>query len=116
MSEKKSGMRYSRTEISATCLLIYKGRSYMMNVHNISASGILLDSLENNAHLKLKVESQCVLEIVVNDTFNFNVEAEVIRFNDNMIALRYTKIPENKQAGLWKLLGEHVHLVERFEY
>lgn len=108
-------VRYSRTTVSATCLMIHQGRSYMMDVNNISASGILLKALEDNSHQELAIGSRCVLEIVVNDTFNFNVEAEVIRFQDRKIALRYTEIPEEKQVALWQLLGEHVHLIETIE-
>ena len=108
----ESFIRYSRTKVSATCLMIHQGRSYMMDVSNISASGILLNALEDNSHEELAIGSRCVLEIVVNDNFNFNVEAEVIRFQERKIALRYTEIPEDKQVALWQLLGEHVHLIE----
>ena len=82
-----------------------------MEVKNISASGILLEN-DEKLGLGLKLEDFCILEIILNEEFNLHVEAEVSRIYDNNVALRFIKIPEEKQIPLWKLLGEHVDKIE----
>jgi hypothetical protein len=89
-----------------------KGQSIVMEVKNISASGILLDYDESH-ELNLKHDDFCVLEIILNEDFNLHVEAEVTRISDEGVALRFVKIPEEKQIPLWELLGEHVDRIEK---
>lgn len=107
-----SKIRYSRKPITASCLLVKKGESIVMEVKNISASGILLEN-DEQLDLELKLGDFCVLEIIINEEFNLHVEAEVSRLNDQGAALKFMKIPEEKQIPLWKLLGEHVDRIER---
>jgi hypothetical protein len=83
-----------------------------MEVKNISASGILL-SYDENSEISLNLDNVCILEIILNDEFNLHVEAEVTRINDAGVALRFIKIPEEKQIPLWQLLGEHVDKIEK---
>lgn len=115
MSESQ-GIRYARKTIEASCLLLYKGNSCLTEVKNISASGILLTPLDEECIDDLAVDSVCILEIVVNDTFNLHVSSKVTRIGDDgQIALHYIQIPEEKQVALWQLLGDHVHEVEVFD-
>ena len=107
-----SKIRYARKPITSSCLLVMKGESIVMEVKNISASGILLDYDEQH-ELQLKISDFCVLEIILNEEFNLHVEAEVTRIFDESVALRFIKIPEEKQIPLWELLGEHVDRIER---
>ncbi|MCF6318423.1 MAG: PilZ domain-containing protein [Proteobacteria bacterium] len=107
-----SKIRYARKPITSSCLLVMKGESIVMEVKNISASGIYLDYDEQH-ELKLELSDFCVLEIILNEDFNLHVEAEVTRIGDVGVALRFIKIPEEKQIPLWELLGEHVDRIER---
>lgn len=113
MSNDK-GIRYARKNIEASCLLLYKGYSCLTDVKNISASGILVQLTENESMDDLKVGDVCILEIVVNETFNLHVSSKVTRISDGQIALHYISIPEDKQVALWQLLGDHVHEIEVF--
>lgn len=108
----KSKIRYARKPITSSCLLVMKGHSIVMEVKNISASGIMLEYDENH-ELKLEHGDYCVLEIILNEEFNLHVEAEVKRINEVGVALQFIKIPEEKQIPLWELLGEHVDRIER---
>jgi len=114
MSEHQ-GIRYARKSIEASCLLLFKGCSCLTEVKNISASGILVAPLDNESISDLELGSICILEIVVNETFNLHVSSKVTRISKDKIALHYISIPEDKQVALWQLLGDHVHEVERFK-
>jgi len=107
-----SKIRYARKPITSSCLLVMKGQSIVMEVKNISASGILLEYDEKH-EVKLVLNDFCVLEIILNEEFNLHVEAEVSRISDEGVALRFIKIPEEKQIPLWELLGEHVDKIEK---
>ena len=107
-----STIRYARKPLTSSCLLVMKGKSVLMEVKNISASGILLDYDEDH-EMKLKLEDFCVLEIILNEDFNLHVEAEVTRMDEDWVALKFIKIPEEKQIPLWELLGEHVDKIEK---
>ena len=108
------GIRYARKTIDASCLLLYKGHSCVTRVLNISASGILVEPIEDECINELALNAICILEIVVNETFNLHVSSKVTRISDNQIALHYVSIPEDKQVDLWQLLGDHVHEVETY--
>jgi hypothetical protein len=89
-----------------------KGQSIVMEVKNISASGILLD-YDESSEITLNFGDFCVLEIILNEEFNLHVDAEVTRISNKGVALRFIKIPEEKQIPLWELLGEHVDKIEK---
>lgn len=108
------GIRYARKKIEASCLMLFKGYSCITEVKNISASGILVAPLDDESIEDLEVGSVCILEIVVNETFNLHVSSKVTRIDTDQIALHYISIPEEKQVALWQLLGDHVHEVEVF--
>ena len=111
----QAGIRYARKTIDASCLLLYKGHSCLTHVLNISASGILIEVVEGEPIDDLSLGAICILEIVVNDSFNIHVSSKVTRIKDGQIALHYMTIPEEKQVALWQLLGDHVHEVEVFD-
>ncbi len=81
-----SKIRYARKPITTSCLLVMKGESVVMEVKNISASGILLD-YDDQHELKLELTNFCVLEIILNEEFNLHVEAEVSRISEEGVAL-----------------------------
>lgn len=107
-----SKIRYARKPITTSCFLVIKGQSQIMEVKNISASGILLD-YDDNSKISLKLNNFCVLEIILNEDFNLHVDAEVTRISEEGVALKFIKIPEEKQIPLWELLGEHVDKIEK---
>ncbi len=111
---ENQGIRYARKTVDASCLLLHKGFSCVSFVKNISATGILIEPMEDECINGLEVGGVCILEIVVNDVFNLHVSSKVTRIKDNQIALHYISIPEDKQVALWQLLGDHVHEVETF--
>ncbi|MCX7553706.1 PilZ domain-containing protein [Marinicella sp. S1101] len=113
MSEDQ-GIRYARKAVDASCLLLFRGSSCVCQVKNISASGILIEPIEDESINEIELNSVCILEIVVNDVFNLHVSSKVTRINDREIALHYISIPEEKQVALWQLLGDHVHEVETY--
>lgn len=107
-----SKIRYARKPVTSSCLLVMKGKSLIMEVKNISASGILLN-YDDSTEIRLQLHDFCVLEIILNEDFNLNVEAEVTRISYEGAGLKFIKIPEDKQIPLWELLGEHVDKIEK---
>lgn len=113
MSEE--GVRFARKKIIASCLVLHRGHSLVAEVKNISASGILLKKIDDNHIEKLIKGDNCVLEIVVNQSFNFDVTAQVIRSDEAQLAMHFTVIEDDKQQALWQLLGDKVHEVEPYQ-
>ncbi len=113
MSEFK-GIRHARKKIVASCLLIFRGQSMVADVKNISATGILIKKIENEHIDGLGQGDECVLEIVVNEVFNFDVKGLVVRNDDHELAMHFTSIADDKQKDLWQLLGDRVHEVETY--
>ena len=107
-----SRIRYARKPITCSCLLVKKDKSLIMEVKNISASGILL-AYDDNNEIVLNIGDYCVLDIIINEDFNLHVEAEARRITEEGIAFKFIKIPEEKQIPLWELLGEHVDKIEK---
>ncbi|MCF6288573.1 MAG: PilZ domain-containing protein [Proteobacteria bacterium] len=105
-------MRYARKPVTSSCLLVMKSQSIVMEVKNISASGIML-AYDEQTEITLKSHDFCILEIIINYEFSLNVEAEVTRIDEDGAGLKFIKIPEDKQIPLWELLGEHVDKIEQ---
>ncbi len=113
MSEE--GVRFARKKIIASCLVLHRGHSLVADVKNISASGILLKNLSEDQLEGLDKGDACILEIVVNQSFNFDVKAQVIRSDDEEMAMHFIQIEDAKQQALWQLLGDQVHEVEPYQ-
>ena len=114
--DNRQDVRYARKKMDASCLLLFNGHAYVTRVINISATGILVELIEDEVVKELDLESICILEIVVNESLNIHVSSKVTRIEKNQIGLHFIAIPEDKQAELWKLLGEYVHEVEPINY
>jgi len=114
--ENRQDVRYARKKMDASCLLLFNGHSYVTRVNNISATGILVELVEDEAVRDINLESICILEIVVNETLNIHVSSKVTRIDGNRLGLHFIAIPEDKQVALWKLLGDYVHEVEPIDY
>lgn len=107
-------IRYARKQITASCLLIHCGRSLVASVDNISATGILLKKDVEEDLSGLVKGDACVLEVVVNQDFNFDVKAQVVRCEGDELAMHFTHIADDKQKDLWQLLGDQVHQIESY--
>lgn len=113
MSEE--GVRFARKKIIASCLVLHRGHSLVAEVKNISASGILLKKIADDQIQALDKGDNCILEVVVNQSFNFDVGAQVIRSSAGELAMHFTQIADDKQQALWQLLGDQVHEVEPYQ-
>ncbi len=113
MSEE--GVRFARKRIIASCLVLHQGHALIAEVKNISASGILLKKIEDHIAQPLQKGDNCILEIVVNQSFNFDVQAQVVRSDSAELAMHFTTIADDKQQALWQLLGDQVHEVEPYQ-
>lgn len=112
--KRKRTIRYARKAVVASCLMVFRGRSILTKVVNISASGILLEKPRASDMEHFEVGSNCVLEIVSNQVPTFHLAAQVVRKSPEQVALHFTEIPEEKQTELWQLLGDKANETENY--
>lgn len=114
MSKKERTVRYARKVVAASCLMVFRGRSILTKVVNISASGILLEKPKKSDIDRFEIGSNCILEIVSGQVPTFHLAAQVVRKEPERVALHFTEIPEEKQKALWQLLGDKANETESY--
>ncbi len=107
MSQKRT-IRYARKPLNVACLLLEGGNAWVFDVIDISATGIKLRCQEEAFAQNTTVGRRCNLEVIIREDFLLHVQAEVVRVDGEEMALRFTRIPDEQQVPLWKVLGEHV--------
>jgi hypothetical protein len=112
MTKIQNKIRYARKAISSSCLLNYKSKSWILEVINISVSGIFL-STANNDSVQVELNDLCVLEIIFSKDFKLRVDAEITRISNIGIGFKFINFPMEKQIPLWELLGSHVDYIEK---
>lgn len=101
--------RHSRMPIRSTVLVSRGALSWVSEVENISATGALIlrpDGWQGTAG------DTCVLDLLLGEDLHINLEASVVRVSADHIGFEYTRIPEDKEAELWSLLGRHADSVD----
>ncbi len=101
--------RHARMPIRSTVLICRGALSWASEVENISATGVLVlrpDGWQGGAG------DGCVLDLLVGEDLHIHVEANVARLTSTHVGFEYTRIPEEKEAALWSLLGRHADHVE----
>lgn len=96
--------RHSRMPIRSVVLISQGPLSWTSEVENISATGVLV---LRPAGWHGAPGDTCVLDLLLGEELHINLEACVVRLSADHIGFEYTRIPENKEAELWSLLGRH---------
>lgn len=103
-------VRHMRMPIRSVALISMGPLSWITEVENISATGILVGRPGN---WSAKVGVRCVLDLLVGDDLHIHLEARLSRLTSSRLAFAYTGIPEEKEHALWDLLGEYADGLER---
>jgi hypothetical protein len=103
-------LRHARMPIRSIVLISMGPLSWVTEVENISATGLLAQRPEDwNA----SAGERCVLDLLVGDDLHIHLEANVTRLTQTHVGFAYTSIPEDKEHALWGLLGQYADYIDR---
>jgi len=92
-------------------LMMHGPDSWSSEIEDISSTGVLVTRPENwNGCLGDLYN----LDMLIGDDLNIHVEATVARITPHHIGFAYARIPEDKEAPLWNLLGGYADRLEQF--
>lgn len=86
--------------------------SYPTELEDISATGVLLHRPRD---WNGKQGDVWVLDMIFGHDLHIHVEATVARVTRHWLGMAYCRIPEDKQAPLWNLLGGYADALEGWE-
>lgn len=108
-SDDHQGVRHARLRIETTVLMSHGNEAFPTDLEDISATGVLL---RRPANWSGKVGQAWVLDMIFSRDLHIHLEAVVARLSHNQVGLAYTRIPDDKQAALWNLLGGYADKLE----
>ena len=103
-------LRHARMPIRSIALISMGPLSWITEVENISATGLLALRPEEWC---AGPGERCALDLLVGDDLHIHLEANITRLSVEHVGFAYTSIPEDKEHALWGLLGQYAdHLDE----
>ena len=102
--------RHTRMPIRSTVLISRGATSWATEIENISATGVLVLRPEN---WQVKAGESCAVDLLIGEDLHIHLDATVVRLTARHVAFAYTRIPEDKEAALWSLLGRYADQVEQ---
>ncbi|MBL0163277.1 MAG: PilZ domain-containing protein [Xanthomonadales bacterium] len=103
-------LRHARMSIRSIVLISMGPLSWITEVENISATGLLARRPEEWC---AGAGERCVLDLLVGDDLHIHLEAIVARLTADCVGLAYTSIPADKEHALWGLLGHYADHLDR---
>lgn len=108
-AQARAGLRHARMKRHTAVLMSRHGDAWTVELEDISATGVLLSRPEGWAG---HPGDLWVLDMLFGVDLNIHLEARVARCSDDRIGLAFARIPEDKQAPLWNLLGGYADTLE----
>jgi len=102
-------VRPARMRIETTVLMSRGNESHPTELVDISATGVLL---RRPLGWHGEVGESWILDMIFGHDLHIHLEAQVARVSERHLGLAYTRIPEDKQAPLWNLLGGYADILE----
>lgn len=106
------GLRHARMKIETVVLVSRGTDSFPTELEDISATGVMLHRPRDWPG---KVGETWILDMIFGRDLHIHVEASVMRVSADWVGLAYTRIPEDKQAALWNLLGGYADKLEQWK-
>ncbi|HEX7339901.1 MAG TPA: PilZ domain-containing protein [Rhodanobacteraceae bacterium] len=103
------GLRHARMRIETAVLLSRGNESWPTELEDISATGVLLHRPHGWSG---EQGDTWVLDMIFGSDLHIHVEASVARVSEQWLGMAYSRIPEDKQAALWNLLGGYADKLE----
>lgn len=104
-----AGLRHARMKRQTAVLMSRRGDVCATELADISATGVLLARPDG---WKGEPGDLWVLDMLFQDDLNIHLEARVARVACDRIGFAFARIPEDKQAPLWTLLGGYADTLE----
>ena len=104
-----NGLRHARMKSQIAVLLSRRGDVWATELEDISATGALLARPGNWTG---EPGDLWVLDMLFLENLNIHLEARVARVSEDRIGFAFARIPEDKQAPLWELLGGYADALE----
>ena len=108
----QNGWRHARMRIKSAVLMSHGADSWSSEIEDISATGVLVS---RPADWHGRLGQLYNLDMLIGDDLNIHVEATVARMTEDHIGFAYARIPPEKEAPLWNLLGGYADLHEKFQ-
>jgi len=108
-AEGFGGLRHARMKRQTAVLMSRRGDVWTTELEDISATGALLARPDR---WQGEPGDLWVLDMLFHDNLNIHLEARVARLSQQRIGFEFARIPEDKQAPLWNLLGGYADTLE----
>lgn len=102
-------MRHARMPINSAVLMMRAGESWSTDMVDISATGVMV---KRPFDWRGELGDLYVLDMVVGAEMSIHLEARVARITDWHVGFAYERIPAEKEAPLWNLLGRYADSIE----
>ena len=103
--------RHARMKIRSAVLMMHGADAWSSELVDISATGVLVNRPED---WRGRPGDLFVLDMLIGEELNIHVEATVARVTGEHVGFAYARIPEDREAPLWNLLGGYADKIERF--
>lgn len=108
---ERKRMRSARMPIRSAVFLSRGGNAWSSEVLNISASGVLVGRPQA---WEGRIGDRYALDMLFGERLDIHVEARLTRVTGEELAFAYERIPEDKEAPLWELLGGYADRLDSY--
>ena len=106
-----SGLRPARMPIRSAILMSCGSDAWSSEIEDISATGVLVSRPDA---WRGRIGDLYALDMLIGDALNIHVEARLARITETQLGYAYARIPEDKEAPLWNLLGGYADRLEPY--
>ncbi|HEY0232737.1 MAG TPA: PilZ domain-containing protein [Dokdonella sp.] len=104
-------LRPARMPIRSAVYLSRGSQAWSSEIENISATGVLVARPESWSG---RIGDLYALDMLFDEALDIHVEARLARVTEAELAFAYARIPEDKEAPLWNLLGGYADRLEPY--
>jgi hypothetical protein len=108
----QGGWRHARMPINSAVLMIHGADAWSSEIEDISATGVLA---ARPSDWNGSLGDLYALDMIIGEDLNIHVDAAVARITDAHIGFAYARVPPEKEASLWNLLGGYADRREQFD-
>ena len=109
VGSQKLGRRARRMPTDSAILMCRGDESWTTELQDISATGLLA---RRPSDWVGKRGDQFVLDLLLGEALNIHLEARVMRIDEEELGFAFSRIPPEKEAALWNLLGGYADSLE----
>ena len=85
--------------------------AWSSEIEDISATGVLVTKPDN---WQGAIGDLFALDMLICDSLDIHVEARLARITEGRLGFAYARIPEDREAPLWNLLGGYADRLEPY--